>query len=181
VQNPRLLGSLQTGDNLQDGIHRFAYFQRAGHLHPVAQRSSSRQLHRDHGRARDFLGAEDIDAVGMVDRGGDLPLAQEAFARLRRIQGLAQDLQRHAPAIVEILGLEHHPHAALAQQPRQAVMSELFARLGHAPKRGGLRRRHRLVRSGLRLGFHARFKKTFRAEAGRQARGQFRAASGAPG
>jgi len=60
-------------------------------------------------------------------------------------------------------------------------MAELFARLGHAPERGRWRQCHRLSRSGLRLSSQARCEKAFRAKAGRQARGQFRAASGAPG
>jgi len=110
-----------------------------------------------------------------------LALAQEALSRLRRIQGLAQNFQRHAPAIFEVFGLENDSHATLPQQTRKAVMAELLARLGHASERGRLRQRHSVTRSGLRLGSQAQFEKAFGAQAGGQMRGQLRAASGAPG
>jgi len=49
----------------------------------VLERAAGHQFHGDGRRAVDFLGAVNVNAVGMVDRSGQPALAQEAFARLR--------------------------------------------------------------------------------------------------
>ena len=55
---------------------------------------------------------KDIDAVGMVDRGGQPPLAEESLARVGRIERVAQDLERYAATAFQVLGLIDRAHAA---------------------------------------------------------------------
>ena len=97
-------------------------------LHAVFQRPAREQLHRDHRRAGDFLAAEDVDAVGMSDGGGELALAQESRAVLRTGQPLIQDLERHAAALLDVLGLVDFAHAATPEQPADAIGAEHLAR-----------------------------------------------------
>ena len=92
--------------------------------HAIFQRAARQQLHRDHRRAGDFLAAEDVDAVGMADRCGELAFAQETRAVLRIGQPLTQDFERDAAALLDVLGFVDVAHAPTAQQPHNAIGAE---------------------------------------------------------
>ncbi len=76
-------GRLETIHDLQDRVDRCGGRHRAMGLDDVFERAARRELHHDHQGAGDLFGREHIDAVGMVDRGGELPFAKEpgAFGR----------------------------------------------------------------------------------------------------
>ena len=75
---PPACAASQPGDDLQNRVDRFGWRERALLAHAILQRAARQQLHRDDGRAGDFFAAEDVDAVGMVDRRRKLALTKEA-------------------------------------------------------------------------------------------------------
>ena len=81
----------------------------------LLQRAARRQLHRDDGKALHLGRAEDVDAVRMAERRGELPFAQEPFALLVVAEPAAQDLHRDAPPALGFLGLVDLAHALLCR------------------------------------------------------------------
>ena len=102
--------------------------------HAILQRAAGDEFHRDDRRAADFLRAEDIDAVRMIDGSREPAFAEESLARVGRIQRVAQDLERDAASAIQIIGLERRAHAALPQHADDAVMTELLAGLAAAAR-----------------------------------------------
>ena len=80
MQDANALGRLQAGGDLQNAVHRFADWQRPLRTHFVMQRAASDQFHGDDRRAANFLGAEDVNAVGMIDGGGQAAFAEKPLA-----------------------------------------------------------------------------------------------------
>jgi hypothetical protein len=105
---------------------------------PLEEALALEQLHRQEqvplGTAAEV---GDPDDVVVLERGRDLRLAAEALDDVGRAgEVLAQELQRQLLAHVDVLGLEHRPHAALGQQRHQAVAS--VHHRAHQPCRVGL-------------------------------------------
>ena len=69
----------------------------------------------------------------MIQGGSRARLAMEALERMR-IAGefLRQELERHAPAQAQVLGLIHHAHAAAAQPLQHAIMRNRLPRRNHS-------------------------------------------------
>ena len=64
----------------------------------------------------------DVDDVGVADLRGGARLAPEALDQIGRLAvGRVQDLERDAPADVDVLGLVDPPHAALAEEAPDVV------------------------------------------------------------
>ena len=81
MQNPRLMGGVEAGDHLKDGVDGFGRTHRAGCTsNPVFQRAPGQQFHRDHRHAVNLLGPEDVDAVRVMHGGGKLAFSQEPAA-----------------------------------------------------------------------------------------------------
>jgi hypothetical protein len=59
--------------------------------------------------------------VGVLQRGGDLDLAEEALAAQRGGQLGLEHLEGDAPTVLEVLGEEDDRHAALAELALDAV------------------------------------------------------------
>ena len=115
------------------------------------QRAAGDELHGDDRRAFDLLGAIDIDGVRMIDRRREPPLAQEAFARVRRIERMPEHLQRDAPPAREILRFIDRAHAAFAEQAQDPIAAKL-ERLDRRPdsESAGRRRAGSPSRAGWR-------------------------------
>ena len=80
----------EASDDLQNRIDRFGYRQRPMGFDPLVQGAAGDQFHGDHRRAFNLLGAIDVDAVGMIDRRREPPLAQKPFAGLGRLERVAE-------------------------------------------------------------------------------------------
>ncbi len=133
VQDTDALGGFESGDDLEDGVHRLAHGHGAGVAHPVAQRAAGHSFHRDDRCAADLFGAENVNAIRMIDRGSQAPFPEEALTRLGRIERVTEDLQRDVASVVEVFRVEHRAHAAFAQPAHDLVMPELLPRLGQSP------------------------------------------------
>ena len=105
---------VETGDDMEDRVDSLGRRERSPIAHTILQRPPRQQLHRDNKRACDFLATEDVDAVRMGDRCGELALAQETGAVLRIRRSVAQEFERDAPALLDVLGFIHRASAATA-------------------------------------------------------------------
>ena len=88
--------------------------------HEVA---AGQQLHaEEQATVGQLAEVEDLDDVLRAGAGRRLRLVAEHLRRVAALAQLrAQDLQRHPPLDVDVLGLVDHPHPALAQPAQQAV------------------------------------------------------------
>ena len=132
VQNAHCVRGFETGDDLQHR-HRPPRVTGSGPplFNPFLQRAALDQLHGDDGRAFDLLGAIDIDGVRMIDGCGEPALAEEAFARIRRIERMPEHLQRDATSAGEILRFIDRAHARLSERPHDPIAAKI-ERLGIA-------------------------------------------------
>jgi len=97
--------------------------------------------------------AEFVDRanVGMVERGGGARLAAEALQRLRiATQFFRQELQRHLPAQLEVLGTIDHAHAAAPDDIQHTIVRDRPAgkRSRLRPPRFGLSERITVIAGG---------------------------------
>ena len=90
-----------------------------------AERHAVDVLHRDEGRALAVADLVDVRDVGMIERGGGFGLSDETLhaITIRRDVG-RQDLQRHFPIELRILGQIHLAHPAGAEQRGDPVVFE---------------------------------------------------------
>jgi hypothetical protein len=90
-----------------------------------AERHAVDVLHRDEGRALAVADLVDVRDVGMIERRGRFCLADKALhpIRIRRDVG-RQDLQRHFPIELCILGQVHGAHSAGTEQGGDPVVFE---------------------------------------------------------
>ena len=85
------------------------------------------QLHRDERLAIVLFDLVNGADVGMIQGGGGLGFALQQAQRRRGVgQLLRQELERHPPAELEILGLIHHAHAPAADHRHDAVVGHLL-------------------------------------------------------
>src|SRR5205085_1668174 len=81
--------------------------------------------HGEEEGAADLADVVDGAEVGVVDGGGGAGLAEEALARLRAVAGgEGGDLEGDAAVELRVVRQVDRPHAALAQEPEQAVAAE---------------------------------------------------------
>ena len=114
---------------LRQQVDDAAEGQRAVDGHQVAQVAAVEQLHdvEEAAVGRDAVVVQ-LDGVAAAQRGGDARLGLEARARLIAARAVAtgerlgQDaLDRRRPGQEAVLAQPHLAHAALAEQPQQAV------------------------------------------------------------
>ena len=124
MQNARGVRGIEPGNELQDGIHRLGWGSGPLSLIRSFKRPAGQQFHGDDRHAVDLLAAEDVDAVRMIDGRGQLAFAQKARAVAGIGEPPAQDLDRDAPAMVELLGCVDFAHPAAAEEPFDAVRAK---------------------------------------------------------
>ena len=127
MQDPRLEGRVETRDHLKNDVDRGARPQRALGFHAIFQRAAGEQFHRNDGNAGDFLASEDVDAVRMVDRGGQLPFAQEPGAVGWIRESSIQHFESNASFVCQMLGFVDFSHPPRTKQPVDPVRPEHLA------------------------------------------------------
>ncbi len=103
----------QARDDVQNGFDRVGHGHGPFLLHALLQRAPGDQLHRDHRLAFHLFGAENIDAVWMIDRGGEAAFAEESLPGILGIERLRQNLQGHPAAALRFLRFVNRAHSAL--------------------------------------------------------------------
>jgi hypothetical protein len=121
------VGRIQGARHLRENVCRVPRVQTAA-LQTLFQVPPLDVTHGDEEEVLARPGLVDRDDVGVVDRGGQLRLAQEAVTE-RCILGEAgsQELQRNLPLEPQILGQVDDAHAAPAEQRLDPVAGELGA------------------------------------------------------
>ena len=122
VHHALLVGGPQARGNLAGDGHSLAGRQLAVAFQPGAERLAVQQLHGQVRRAAVLAHLVDRDDMVVLDRRRRPSLAQEPCprrlaGRLRRLH----HLQRHAPLELRVDGLQHHAHAAAAENPPDAI------------------------------------------------------------
>src|SRR2546429_3504873 len=112
-------------------------------LEPVAQRFALDVRHDVIEEAGGGTRVVQRQDVGVLQPGRNLDLAQEPLGAEGRRQLRVQDLDRHRPVVLQIVGQEHGGHAAASQLPLHRVaVSEGFAQgveqVGHGTWRPSL-------------------------------------------
>lgn len=121
---PRMSG-FQSINDAENGIHRLTHGQGATAFHFIPQGATRRHLHGDHRHTFDFLRAEDIDAVRMIDRRGETALTQEALALLLVVEALIQHLQSQPATTGDLFRFINNAHAACAELFHQTVTTKI--------------------------------------------------------
>jgi len=127
VQNASRLRGIQPADDIEDCGNRFGRRQGAVSRHSILQRAARQQFHGDHRHAGYLLAAEDVDRVGMADRGRQLSFAEEPRAVVGILQPAAQHLQGNPASGLRVFGFVNLAHAALTEQPVNAVRAPHLA------------------------------------------------------
>jgi hypothetical protein len=116
VDDGGAVGLGQAAADLGGDGHRGLAVEEADLGHPLVERVAGEQLEHQEGRpVFEAAGVVDVADVGAVDGGGGAGLAEEALdddGRGRQLVG--EDLDGHALADVDVLGLVHGRHAATA-------------------------------------------------------------------
>src|SRR5688572_17300078 len=101
------------------------------------------ELHGNRRSAIDLFGSVDVDAVRVIDGGGQPSFSEEAFAGFGGIERMTKNFQRHTTAAVELLGLEHRTHSSVPERAHNPVSAKRIARHGklHRVSRSAIRRR----------------------------------------
>ena len=95
--------------------------------HDLVERPPLDQLHGEERNAAVFFDRVDGDDVGMIQGCDCLSLALESLPALGvRSHERGEDLQRHLPLQLRVLGDEDLPHAALAERRHDPVVIQLF-------------------------------------------------------
>jgi hypothetical protein len=117
----------QAGHELQAKINRFFDWQRPIASNTVPQRPPGNQFHRDHRFALDLFGRKDIYEVRMTQRCRQPSLAQKPFPRLRLIEHIIENFERHPSAAFDVFRFENTPHSALPQYANNSVTAKALA------------------------------------------------------
>ena len=127
VHETARVGCVQRARHLREQSRRVGRIEPAA-LQPVSQVAPLDVAHGDEEEVVRGPRLVDRDDVRVVDRGGQLRLAQEAVAE-RRVLGDpgGEQLQRNAPLQPQILGQVDDPHAADAQQGFDPVAGQFGA------------------------------------------------------
>ena len=121
------VGSIQGARHLREDPDRVRRVQTAA-LQTLLEVTPVDVAHGDEENVLGRPGLVDRDDVRMVDRGGQLRLAQEAIAeRLVLGEARSEQLEGDLPLEPQILGQVHDAHAAEAQQRLDPVAGELGA------------------------------------------------------
>ncbi len=113
--------------DLDAEIQRLSEGERTGH-EPVAERLPFDELHHDEVASRVLVDVVDRADVRVLERGGGARLTAQTLQRLRVVPHVVgQELQRDAPAELEVFGLVDDAHAAAAQLLEDPVVGDGLA------------------------------------------------------
>ena len=88
---------------------------------PLPERLALGERHHVVEQAAGLSRVVEREDVGMLQRRGDLDLAEEPLAAEHRRQLGLEQLDRDPPAVLQVLGEEHDRHPAVAELPLHAV------------------------------------------------------------
>ena len=132
VHEPDLVGRREPAPCLYVHVQQLAPRPRLLAL-PFCQRQALDELHRHEHLAPDLAHLIDLDDVGVRQPGQRLGLAKDPSAGLVLRAGAMQQFDRHAPAVVGVVGRVHHPHAAdpvgamILTRPQASVVEHAVA------------------------------------------------------
>ncbi|MFM1943835.1 MAG: hypothetical protein RI897_2817, partial [Verrucomicrobiota bacterium] len=124
VEDALVVGGLEAADDIENGIDCLAYGQGAVFVELVFERAAAGDFHGDDGLAVDFLASEDIEAIGVVDFGGEAAFAQEALAHFGIIELVAELFQGDAASGGEVFGFVDGSHTAASEQADDFVITK---------------------------------------------------------
>ena len=112
VDDVHLVRRLDGARDLRADVQRARDVQLPLAVDELAELDPLEVLHHEEERAvGGGPGVGDVDDVGVRDLRGGARLAPQPLDEIGRLAvGRVQDLERHAPADVDVLGLEHPPH-----------------------------------------------------------------------
>ena len=125
VDDSLLMRVLQAPRRLQNAPHRLGRRQRAVGAHRGGQITAFHIFHHQEMRSVRLVRVVGGDDVRMPQFGGRHDLALETRQRLGRLSDVGREhLERDDPPHPLVLGLEHHPHAALAELVEDDVIAK---------------------------------------------------------
>ena len=113
----------------KDSVNRLRHRKRAAFLEFVLESAGPGDLHRDYREALDFLAAENVETVRMVDACGQATFAEKPLPHVRRIQLLPQHFQGDAATGGNLFSFVNRAHAAAPEQSKQPVAAEFTGEL----------------------------------------------------
>ena len=123
VNDPGCVCEREAGGDLERDAHRFGERDLALAIEPIGQALAVQELHHDVGGA--LVGGVVVDHLHdmwMLKAADDVGFAVEASEGVADAgEVLSEDLHGHAPAQAHVLGIEHHAHAALIEDPQNAI------------------------------------------------------------
>ena len=124
VQHPARKGGFEAGDDVEDCVDCLGHRERSALLELVLESAAAGDLHRDHREALDFLAAENVETVWMVDASGEAAFAEKPFPHVGRIQLLPQHFQGDAAPGGDLFSFVNRAHTAAPEQSQQPVTAE---------------------------------------------------------
>ena len=122
VNDAALVGMLQGQGQLADQLDGLGWSKRLARHEAFGQTISGDKGHGQVGRIVDFANFIQWADVGVLQGSGGLGFAQKAGPAGGGIRsGQCRDLEHQGPIEPGIVGEENRPHAALAEQPIEAV------------------------------------------------------------
>ena len=110
--------------HLQDRVDRGRRRHRPVAVDDVLQRAARHEFHRNDGVAAELFTAEDEDRIRMIEGSRQLAFAKEPRAVVGTREPLVQHLERHAAAVLEVLGFVDLPHPASAEEACDPVRAD---------------------------------------------------------
>ena len=126
--NARLVGRVESRRHLPHQRHRAGRRHGAAGLEQLAQIRAVDHAHVDEQHPVDLAVVVDRNDVGLLQPASRMSFALKALPEGRVVRNaLREQLQRDDAVALGVLGLVDLTHAALADQPQQAVGAELGA------------------------------------------------------
>ncbi len=97
-------------------------------MDPIMQSAFGQQLHADRWKPFNFLSAENINTIRVVDGGGKLAFMKKSLAGCWRNQRLTQDLERNMPAALDVLSLKNYSRRSLPERADDSVVPKFMIR-----------------------------------------------------
>jgi hypothetical protein len=129
MDDPDGMSGFEPVDDVENLIDRALRLDAAVRIDLALKRAAGHQLHRHDRVAADLLGAEDEDAVRVIERRGEAPFALEASEGVGRGGAhRGEHLECEPPAGFAVLGFPHCTECAPAELLHQPIRAEQSAR-----------------------------------------------------